>query len=191
MKNYWLSLVLVLSLLGIQQITNAQTATEILWQTNRKLTWADFKAPPAKGHKASALTNASMQFYLQQEGNVIKIDTRVFFRTDGSWVKPNAHQDNLLQHEQTHFDIHELFARKFRKYIDEVNKNLPPQKMVDKMAKRFKKIKKQSQNYQKKYDKQTNFSRNLPQQKTWTQSVNNQLKALEKFAHPFVDISLN
>lgn len=182
-KIFFLIQLFVLTLFG-------QTENEILWKENKKLVWDDFQAKPQMGHKASALTNASAQFYLQQEGKKLKIDTRVFFRKDGSWVKPDAHQDNLLQHEQTHFDIYELFGRKYRKYISELNTNKAPQKLVDKMAKSFKKYQKKAKKMQDKYDKQTNYSRNIEEQKKWSTEINKKLLLLNKFSNPFIEISI-
>ena len=182
-RIFFLLQLFVLTLFG-------QTENEILWKENKKLVWDDFQAKPQMGHKASALTNASAQFYLQQEGKKLKIDTRVFFRKDGSWVKPDAHQDNLLQHEQTHFDIYELFSRRYRKYILELNTNKAPQKLVDKMAKSFKVYQKKAKKIQDKYDKQTNFSRNIEEQKKWSTKINLALKSLNQYNNPYIEIKI-
>jgi len=176
---------LLISILGFSQLE-----TEILWESNYKLKWEDFQAKPQMGHRASALTNASTQFYLQQEGSVLKIDTRVFFRKNGSWVKPDALKDNLLQHEQTHFDIYELYARQFRQIVASFDTNKHPQKLVDKLAKLYKKYQIKAKKTQAKYDKQTNFSRNLESQKVWSNKINLQLKQLDKFSHPFLEIKI-
>lgn len=86
-----------------------------------------------------------------------------------------------MNHEQLHFDIAELYARKMRKEIQKL-------KLIKGTIAQFdyrrihKKIFKEYLEYQKKYDTETDFSRTLSKQKNWEISVAKQLQGLEKFA---------
>ena len=92
----------------------------IPWSKNRKLEWKDFQGQPTEDLFAAALTSYKIEIIpsnvIVDEGNNFKNFTKLTveanFYKNHSWaVEKN---DYLLQHEQLHFDIAELFARKMR-----------------------------------------------------------------------------
>ena len=93
----------------------------VKWQENRRLTWEDFKAAPLKLGNTAAMTTTHLGFaYNVTNGKVsYKIDCR--FEKNKSWglVK----NDWILKHEQGHFDIAEIFARKLNRSINEYEFN--------------------------------------------------------------------
>jgi hypothetical protein len=57
---------------------------------------------------------------VQQECRETALDVRVEveFYPNSSWVKPGRKSTELLKHEQGHFDLTELYARKAEKQYD-------------------------------------------------------------------------
>lgn len=144
----------------------------IPWSTERRLEWSDFKGKPFKTAWAAAVTASGITYEFSsvvENGNVnldIKIST--FFYPTESWVQPKLANGVILSHEQLHFDISELFARKMRKRVAETTftKNVKAE-----IKKIYREVLKELSAFQKKYDYETNFSRNLEKQLAWNQSV--------------------
>jgi hypothetical protein len=95
----------------------------IIWNKQRKINWDDFKSETKSDalnyQDALAYVNLSIKFYPSELScknvNQIQILAQMYKMT--SWVGAKTFSDELLNHEQTHFDIAELYARKIRKAI--------------------------------------------------------------------------
>lgn len=153
------------------------------WSNNYRLTWNDFKAKPQRNVSAVATTASGITFGFsikESDKRVISFTTEVHahFYPEQSWYKPERADNHVLGHEQLHFDITELFARKFRKRISLL-------KTTNDVAKRLRTIhrdiNKELAALQDKYDSETDFSRNVEMQKKWKVFVINELKMLESF----------
>ncbi len=181
-------LLLLVLLLANSSFVFTQNEDDILWHPKTQLTWDDFQGKPQANHFAAALTNASIQFAMKFEDNVYKIDTRVFFKKKTSWVKEKGKNDYILKHEQIHFDIFEVYARRFRKALLELDATLPPKKFSKKMVKTFKKHQKMLLKAQKQYDRETEHSIKKEPQAAWNRKVEEELKNTWKYSHPFLEI---
>ncbi|HSP39953.1 MAG TPA: hypothetical protein VLN46_00870, partial [Gillisia sp.] len=97
---------------------------KIFWEQDG-LTWEDFKALPNEESKFDANTNAGLSFswgVKNTNGDIeLTYEVTSYFNPKLSWVKIDSDNDYLLKHEQLHFDITELHARKLRKKLAEVN----------------------------------------------------------------------
>ncbi|MBL4663729.1 MAG: DUF922 domain-containing protein [Flavobacteriaceae bacterium] len=100
---------------------------KIIWDENRKLTWADFKGVPSGPLDFVASTNSgvSFSFSYKERNGVGTIDYTVLsnFYPVLSWYRPSKVSAYILEHEQMHFDISELCARKLRKSLSNVPRN--------------------------------------------------------------------
>lgn len=93
----------------------------LLWSNNKKLAWNDFQGSPDTLNimdKAQTFAGLKIENGYWKEG-VPKIKVICFFSKSKSWVKVKS--DSNLDHEQLHFDIWELYARKIRKSFDSLN----------------------------------------------------------------------
>jgi len=150
------------------------------WTKERRLTWADYQGKPLKTEWASATTASGITYTLSSTiGNSesrLEIMVTSLFYPDKSWYKPDLCDDVVLSHEQLHFDITELFARKFRARL----KGLKNDKNIKKKVRAiFVEINKELGAFQNKYDRETNFSRNLEQQFIWNKKIAETLSELE------------
>jgi predicted secreted Zn-dependent protease len=89
----------------------------------------------------------------------------------------------LLRHEQLHFDIFELYARKIRKYLSEYSN---PQGMEQQMKKAVNLLIAEQEKVNLQYDTESVHSTNKPMQKKWESKVTEELKKNDAFANTHV-----
>lgn len=153
----------------------------LLWSENRPLTWDDFKGKPEKRFAA-----ASTCYDILKEISGNKVTIKAVFFYYKSWKKWPL--DEVLWHEQKHFDIVELYARKLRKQISEI-KYTTQQDLETKIDALYKVIDKEMDEYQDLYDEESEGSMNGEKQREWNKKVMEEIKALEKFKS--IEIILN
>lgn len=150
----------------------------IKWQESRRLTWDDFKAEPLQIGNTAAMTTTHLGFsYNVANGKATyKIDCR--FEKKRSWglVK----NDWILKHEQGHFDIAEIFARKLNKSVSEYQFNRASfKKDLDGI---YKSVVDEKENFQQQYDDETDYSRNKTKQEEWLKKIGSELKEHNSWA---------
>ncbi len=149
----------------------------ILWDENKRLSWADFKGkvPPAAVPAATTASGISYTYSANLLHHEVKLDFEVnaYFYPNESWYKPEQCTDNTLTHEQLHFDIAELFARKMRNRLRRTSFSDDVKEEVRRI---YKDILQALKDYQDQYDWETNFSRNLEKQLEWNQKIAEALK---------------
>ncbi|MCB0373357.1 MAG: DUF922 domain-containing protein [Muricauda sp.] len=150
----------------------------ILWDKNKRLTWANFrgKVPPAAVPAATTASGISYTYTANLLHHEVKLDFEVnaYFYPNESWYNPTVCTENTLAHEQLHFDISELFARKMRNRLRRTSFSDNVKAEVREI---YQDILKELADYQDQYDWETNFSRNFEKQGEWNQKI---AKALEE-----------
>ncbi|GEQ86700.1 hypothetical protein ULMS_22080 [Patiriisocius marinistellae] len=172
MKIITIIFILLTSFVGAQ---NENEKKE--WKEGERLAWEDFKGVSENiaGYVASTNSGISFSYGMQSRDGVIKInyDIKTHFYPNASWFKKGQVNEHILLHEQAHFDISELFARKLKMKFaslaqDETFKN--------KAAKIYKENEKSRVDFQNKFDKETDHSKNIEQEKKWESYIAAQLK---------------
>lgn len=155
----------------------------ILWNQNHGLDWGDFKGEPTQNSNVVATTASGLTFNFTArttENRLVDftaiIEAR--FYPEKSWCKKEYIDNIILAHEQLHFDITELHARKLRKQIDKANFSVNIKKEISKLHAN---INKQLKAFQNKYDSESDFSRNVETQKKWQIFVKQELNKLYKY----------
>ena len=80
----------------------------------------------------------------------------------------------ILGHEQLHFDISELYARKLKKRLE--SERYAYGTVKTKVKSIYRKINEELDIYQNLYDAETNFSRNMDKQAEWKLNITMALK---------------
>jgi hypothetical protein len=154
------------------------------WNESYSLNWSDFHAKPNINLSAVAITVSGITFGFsvkQTDSNRVlsfTTDVHAHFYPEQSWYKKGQADTHVLGHEQLHFDITELFARKFRmriksvKVSNNVNREL---KLI------HKNILKEMSQMQDTYDYETNFSRNFEAQIKWNVFIKEELQKLSHY----------
>jgi hypothetical protein len=157
---------------------------EIEWTANRKLTWEDFKGVP----KSFSNTNVAAQTYcgfgFQTNYVTLLTKTKIFvtttFNCNLSWVRPDQKgRTDLLEHEQGHFDLCEVYARQLRKKLRE--KKMTVFNLNTDANIIFKDVYKSYLDRQELYEKETNYGLNRQKQIEWDNIIANELNELSEF----------
>ncbi|WP_434035765.1 DUF922 domain-containing protein [Formosa sp. 4Alg 33] len=157
-----------------------ETDDAIIWTKDRRLKLTDFQAEVDTTTSKKALTGANIIIVPNSYKNGI-YTYQVFakFHKDLSWI--NTTSAYILNHEQLHFDIAELYARKMRRDIQKIKKTTG--KVLQSDYRRIHKSLFRSYIYfQKQYDTQTQYSTDQEEQQRWNIIVADDLKKLENFS---------
>ena len=96
-----------------------------------------------------------------------------FFYPESSWYRPEVANDVILSHEQLHFDITELFARRMRQRLA----TYPFTKRVKgEMKQIYESAIREMREFQRRYDQETDFSRNEFRQAEWNRMIASALR---------------
>jgi hypothetical protein len=169
-----------------RQVRDDMTARgAFAWSESRRLRWADFSgaAPAANGE--GALTAYSIFYGVQCTGERFQFLALAGFLPHDSWVRAEvladkAQSDRTLRHEQTHFDLTEVFARRLRKAFSDLYQPCRrPDGDLDALASQYLR---QEKAEQLRYDEETRHGLAAPAQSTWTRQVASDLNALAAYA---------
>lgn len=154
---------------------------EVPWSENHKIKWEYFKGkPPRYNNIESAATSSGIASSVTANDTVIHFKIECLFNEKNSWVIPKDTSIWLLNHEQRHFDITEVYARTFRKIISKYHfKNV--KEVGNIFNQTYRNINDDMNVEQKKYDRETNHSRIAGKQKKWNDYIDNQLKSLDQY----------
>lgn len=155
-----------------------ETSEYIPWTPLQRLSWEDFQCEPKRGTDAVASTSTSLGIAYQLQNGKLTYHITCNFSKVKSWGLMKT--DYILAHEQGHFDITEIFARKlnealqnyefnrrtFKKDINEIYQNIVAQK----------------EEFQKMYDGDSDHSRNRKQQYDWLIKIQKLLDETVTFA---------
>lgn len=171
----------------LSESLNAQVAKSeaMPWSLARRLTWADFKGGAPRDTTAAAETAYTLFYGVRCAGETFEFRVVAAFRPNDSWVRPSVLKSpgdsaRALRHEQTHFDISEVHARRMRRYFAELV--APCRRSTDDLAAMAERLVQDERAAQAQYDEQTDHSRIPAQQARWEKDVTAQLSALVKFA---------
>ena len=155
----------------------------IPWSDSYKLTWSDFQALPKQDSDAVATTTSGITFNYsikKTSKHIASFKTQVYahFYPEKSWFKPSLADNHILSHEQYHFNITELFARKFRQRVAQVEVSQSLEKELDQI---HYDVNAELSIFQEQYDTETDFSRDFEQQALWQKRIELELATLESF----------
>jgi hypothetical protein len=151
----------------------------IEWDANHKLKWEDFKAAPDKNSPNAAETSSTIKFDYSYNGKELKYHINCQFDKNKSWGRVKT--DYILSHEQGHFDITEIFARKLNKSMKEYSIGKLGDLTKD-VTRIYENSMNQLHNMQVAYDSETNNSINKIKQEEWIKKIDTELRELEAYA---------
>lgn len=166
-------------------VKGQQAPDKIFWKEN-SLTWDDFRAEANKDSHFQANTNAGLSYswgIKNENGSVtLKYEVFSYFNPTRSWVVPESRgSEYLLSHEQLHFDITELHARKLRKNLSEIDVEdlgKDPRKDLNRL---YEIVEKERAAMQLKYDRETGHSTNREAQVKWQEYVKREIERYKPF----------
>ncbi len=178
MKNLIVYCLLIISCFAFTQDENL-----MFWQSGNKLTWEDFKGKPDKSSPYKALTYGRIKTDVSANSKEAHIIIKTSFDKNKSWVK-ELRIDNLLAHEQLHFDIIELWARKFRQKLK--GKTYTFKVFQSEITTMQKFIYEGADKMQLEYDKETKHAEDKVNQQKWNEQITDEMQKLSIFSEPEV-----
>lgn len=159
------------------------------WSSQSKLTWDDFKGKAINSSKRAAESDCQISCKMKGENDSVLFSVETFFSITNSWVNKKLASDFILKHEQGHFDINEIFARKLRKALSEAKytRTNVTAKFRDIQSKYFALLNKE----QELYDKETEHSIKTEKQLKWNEKIESQLKELESYNNSTIHVALS
>lgn len=161
----------------------------ILWQENKKLKIQDFKAENIDTIKVNrqqflgAISAIRIEYssFQRNKNSVPEFSIKTYFDPNESWML--LKNDYVLQHEQIHFDLTELYARKMRKSVESLRqKNITNISTYRKKIQHWNIMKEKASNqfdadnqdYYIKIGQKILFQKN-PKQEAWKKKVDREL----------------
>jgi hypothetical protein len=171
-----------------RQILGEMAARDaVAWSAARRLRWSDFAggAPKTRTGDEGALTGYSIFYGVRCTGEAFEFSAVAGFLPHESWVKPEviadrAMSERTLRHEQTHFDLTEVFARRLRKaFVDLYEPCRRADTDLDELASQYLRAEKTEQ---QRYDEETQHGLVAAEQTAWDRQVAGDLASLGKYA---------
>jgi hypothetical protein len=148
------------------------------WTYTRPLTWDDFLCEPKRNSDAVALTSTALGISYNVSNNQLHYEITCSFSKVKSWGLLKT--DYILAHEQGHFDITEIYARKLHKELLDYKFNRRTFRQDVNVI--YDRVIKEKENLQFAYDGLTDHSRNKTVQKEWLEKIEELLKETEPYA---------
>ncbi|WP_241310244.1 DUF922 domain-containing protein [Chryseobacterium arthrosphaerae] len=157
---------------------------KIMWQEEQKLVWDNFKSPVNRKNNpdVAAYTNCGWEFSVVKSSNPkspVTIKIQAIFNEDKSWKDVKKINDYILLHEQKHFDIAELFVRKFRKAVAEKISTSGDYNKYFKTI--YNAISIDYKNFQISYDKDTRHGMDKEKQAEYNAAISQELDNLKSY----------
>jgi hypothetical protein len=156
------------------------------WSATRRLVWRDFKGKPATSGNEGARTAHAIHFaWICRPGGRFEFKVTAGFLPNRSWVKRVVLQSatesvRVLRHEQTHFDISELYARHIRRRFAELT-NACARKDTELNA-LARALLEEEKAFQRRYDSETRNSLETERQNAWEENVRRLLASSSRYA---------
>ncbi|HKC68371.1 MAG TPA: DUF922 domain-containing protein [Bacteroidia bacterium] len=185
MRFYFIILLLV-SFGNTAFMPDGEKEEVIVWQKNRKLTWDDYQGKRQKRFAAASTVYSMYRHISKTPSGDIIATVKAYFYPKDSW-KSSWIDDALLAHEQKHFDIVELYARKLRKQLTQikVRNEADAEQKLDSIHKI---IDAEMDAFQDKYDDETDYSMAHDPQISWIKKIDAAIDNLSAYQNPEVKL---
>jgi hypothetical protein len=153
--------------------------TAFAWSAARRLVWSDFQGAPPAGGAEGARTAYTLYYAWKCRGQAFKFRVIAGFRPRQAWVKAAVLNDaaqsrSVLGHEQTHFDLVEVNARRMRRDFAELSGACG--KTDGELTAIAQRLVREEKAEQRRYDDETDHGLLPEQQAAWTADVSRRLR---------------
>ncbi len=154
--------------------TNPVRPSDFQWNAGRKLTWDDFRGVVnTVSDESAAATHCGIGFKTSTAGGKPEIIVYNTFYINKSWVKPDAKIASILDHEQGHFDLCEIYTRKLRERLNSFDFNAAD--VRQQLMSIYSEVNAEYERRQQAYEYETVHGTNFAQQKKWQDAISHEL----------------
>lgn len=172
-----ITLILLLSGFASNNV-DKKDLTEIHWSDKNHLKWSDFRGEPIADSEFIAQTVSVIEQSYACNGDDFKYDIVTKFNCIKSWTKVH-NNPKVLQHEQKHFDLTEIYARKIRKAYATLEN--PCNYSIETLGLIYDKYILKLKQMQQLYDIETDHGLNKPAQYYWNDKIKTGLEHLKEY----------
>lgn len=192
----WIALWLTIAFLSVCALTSETApfplANGLAWMPSRPISWEDFQAePPAQAEANSEAATIHMTISWSLSFRIIyephsknwigttDLDSLEVMNTMDplqSWVLPGKERPEILNHEQRHFDLNEVYRRKLRQalfspVVQGESADVTYQLFQEAVQRIANQLLNSLENLQKRYDSETAHGNNLKRQREWDTAI--------------------
>lgn len=167
---------------GFSQPLISEAASSFLhWRQGRPLHWGDFQGDPDPTARAAALSTCGFRVSAAGQGKNFRITVENRFARHQSWVRADRRSPALLQHEQGHFDLSELYTRLLRRRIAEEGINR--RNYNARIEELYREVQAAYLAEQERYDRETRSGIDPDQQAAWEALIRERLQESWLYQH--------
>jgi len=160
---------------------------EITWHPGRRLEQLDFKGTlENRPFRAATMSYIRYNYFAQPFSSKFTFQVETVFDCRNSYLKEGNNPELVLEHEQGHFDMAEIFARKYLKAIQNQVHDLKD--FEKNHARLYREIQEAMILEQDKYD--TDIYADRSKQKNWLQHIDQELENLEAYSDKKIELPL-
>jgi len=144
------------------------------WSAGRRLAWSDFQgSPPSEGSEGAKISYTLYSGW-KCKGAAFEFRMIAGFRPRQSWVTAVVLNDSMqrrtvLGHEQTHFDLAEVHARRMQRAFGDLAR--PCARTDAELSALAQRLTQEEKAEQRRYDEETNHGLLADQQAAWSRDV--------------------
>lgn len=159
---------------------------QIEWQVDRKLEWSDFTRRTGPDEMFKAFSYTGISYVVDAPEGKTAITVTPYFLPEESWVHISYLNDELLNHEQGHFDIAAIYARmldsQLKVYETDVNYFMEHD-LAKNIEAIFHVVFAEMDECQNRYDSETVHGTETETQASWDNWFNQKLRRLNSAVH--------
>jgi hypothetical protein len=156
---------------------NKDTADTIYYNINRPLNWDDFKDKARSGRfAAEVFPGFGFDEDIKVDNSIIYIDValKVYIPKSACWVKPDYRTDEVLSHEQRHFDVVKIISERYKQQL--LHTKLPVENYDGALHAAYFKYMHEMNVMQDAYDGETRHGLDAFAQAQWNRKIQEELK---------------
>ncbi|MCB9171238.1 MAG: DUF922 domain-containing protein [Flavobacteriales bacterium] len=161
---------------------HGRSPEHLLWPDHPTLSWSDFKGDPKtlpEGY--AAITHSEISASYATDASGVRTHVQCWFVPSLSPVSRTGRTSAmLLQHEQGHFDLTEVYARQLRQAF--AHERLTRGNVAKRVSFLADSVTHALDARQDLYDRETHYGQEEAVQLTWTARITKELEALEPWA---------
>jgi hypothetical protein len=170
--------VAILYAIDVSEDHAADDEGDFVWSKTRKLDWKDFRGDAPRLSKYDmtvAATYCGFGYDVSYSKDTKpKLSIRNRFYKDKSWGLPDFRNSKILEHEQAHFDLCELYTRKFRELA--YKRMVPGANYKKVVSDAYDQVYAEYETQQQKYDAETEHGNNKEAQRRWQEFIDRELQ---------------
>jgi hypothetical protein len=156
----------------------------LVWRSDYRLVKEDFQGKVKKD--GAGLTSSGIIIYTKEVDGQLLFYVEAFMAKNKSYLRDDSKY--VLNHEQMHFDITEIFARELRKKLAAIN-FMKIKNIQEKVGRLYEENMQLCFKEQDKYDNETEHGLNMVQQDFWNNKIAQRIAELEEYANTEVKVT--